>query len=125
MNISLQIKMIAMGKLLFSFTIIFALNFIVSHAQIDTPLLMKLHSQSRVKQRFLDELAINTQRDDLNELLSEFNLANLLVKLDDFDFYSSKVNFVCSEKLSMWRNSLKNREQWALNGTRIIYFDKF
>jgi hypothetical protein len=110
--------MISMRKLLFSFSIIFALNFIFSHAQIDTPTLIKLHSQSRIKQRFLDELAINTQRDDLNELLNEFNLANLLVKLDDFDFYNAKVNYACSEKLSIWRNSLKNREQWALNGTR-------
>ena len=114
--------MISMRKFLFLFTIIFPLNFLISHAQIDTPALIKLHSESRIKQKFFDEYAINTQRDVFNELLNEFNLANLLVKLDDFDFYNSKVNFVCSEKLNIWRNSLKNREQWALNGTRIIYF---
>ena len=107
--------------------IVLALNSKYTIAQIDTPELIRLFGDVQTKNKVFNELKTNNPKKFLSliEQLNSFNPIDLLERLDELDFHSEKVNLMCSEKLSIWKNALRNRDLWALTGNFtffLIYF---
>lgn len=103
--------------------IVLALNLKYTIAQIDTPELIRLFGDVQIKNKAFNQLKTNnpTKFLSLIEQLNSFNPNDLLERLDGLDFHSEKVNLMCSKKLSIWMNALRNRDLWALTGN---YFFK-